>query len=125
MRDVFDLPTLIIGFKEFLPFLIEREKQKRAEGGGGDEDHSKLEKLLQQCLVNLKVGTRQYAKRQLSWIRNRFLNRNLRVLSLDTSDVKGWDERIRAPSVDFVNAFLTAEEEEMETESTSIPCTMR
>lgn len=53
-----------IGFKEFHPYLILPDHDK-------DDDLGK--RLLLDCIERLKVVTKQYARKQLKWIRNRFL----------------------------------------------------
>ena len=51
------------GYREFSTFLNKREAAEAA-----DE-----EKLLREAVDRMKLSTRKYAKRQVSWIRNKLL----------------------------------------------------
>ncbi|ETW01847.1 tRNA dimethylallyltransferase, variant [Aphanomyces invadans] len=86
-----------IGFKEFRPYL-------EARAAGHD-----TATVLEQCIEQLKIGTRQYAKRQLTWIRNRIVPRNIPVYKLDTTDVAQWPTNVTAPAMAIVSAFLKNE----------------
>ncbi|RHY45326.1 hypothetical protein DYB34_008046 [Aphanomyces astaci] len=84
-----------IGFKEFQPYLKAKEE--------GSPDTTTV---LAECIEQLKVGTRQYAKRQITWIRNRIVPRNIPVYKLDTTDVTQWPVNVTTPAMSIVSAFL-------------------
>ncbi|RHZ10848.1 hypothetical protein DYB31_005353 [Aphanomyces astaci] len=84
-----------IGFKEFQPYLKAKEE--------GSPDTTTV---LAECIEQLKVGTRQYAKRQITWIRNRIVPRNIPVYKLDTTDVTQWPVNVTTPAKSIVSAFL-------------------
>ncbi|KAH9079005.1 hypothetical protein Ae201684P_021670 [Aphanomyces euteiches] len=66
-------------------------------------------KVLEECIVNLKTGTRQYAKRQITWIRNRIVPRNIPVYKLDTTNVNAWTTNASTPALAIASAFLKNE----------------
>ncbi|CAL4147934.1 unnamed protein product, partial [Meganyctiphanes norvegica] len=53
-----------IGFKEFHNYLLLSEEERKSELG---------KKLYTEGVADVKLRTRQYARRQIRWIRNRFL----------------------------------------------------
>lgn len=57
-----------IGFKEFHDYLILSEEEKTSEKG---------KELFKKGVELMKIATKQYARRQLKWIRKRFLGREL------------------------------------------------
>jgi tRNA dimethylallyltransferase len=103
-----------IGFKEFIPYLK-----------AFDESHDTLINLfveapettpepegwksLVMCLEELKMVTRRYSKKQMKWVRNRFLGSDMRevplVYSLDTSDISRWQEIVSQPAIETVECF--------------------
>ncbi|KDO26138.1 hypothetical protein SPRG_08499 [Saprolegnia parasitica CBS 223.65] len=89
--------TQAIGFKEFEAYL-----EAKAQGVDGDALHS----VLATCIEELKVGTRQYAKRQVTWIKNRFVPRNVPVYRFDTSVVDAWPSLVAAPAIEIATSFL-------------------
>lgn len=68
-------------------------------------------KSLTICLEDLKAVTRRYSKKQLKWIKNRFLGSEMRevplVYPLDTTDVSRWTEFVSRPAEDTVEEFIT------------------
>jgi len=89
--------TQAIGFKEFQPYF------KAAQAG---LDQEELDTILKACVVDLNAATRQYAKRQLTWIRNRFAPRNIPVYKLDTTDTNVWNEVVLKQALEISKAFL-------------------
>lgn len=63
-----------IGYKEFLPYL---EGQK-----ADNKTTEELENMIKEGIERTKIGTRQYARQQIRWIRNKLL-RGLENESLD------------------------------------------
>ena len=87
-----------IGFKEFLPYIL---------------DGSRPEKLRQEGIERTKIATRQYAKRQDRWIRLRLqravnaadLTQNMFLL--DATDSSRWSDDVDAKAKDITAAFLS------------------
>uniref|UniRef100_A0A182MU75 C2H2-type domain-containing protein n=1 Tax=Anopheles culicifacies TaxID=139723 RepID=A0A182MU75_9DIPT len=106
-----------IGFKEFVKYL---------DQNGTETDHELLEYLtasqeargpkpagldqLEECLEYLKLVTRRYARRQLQWIRNRFLSDTGRevppIYALDTTDINRWKVQVSDNAVAIIDAAL-------------------
>eukprot|EP00938_MAST-03A_sp_MAST-3A-sp1_P005055 g5055.t1 len=101
--------TQAIGFKEFLPWcsLPDEKRTHSCESVISDlylEDFAT--KPLDSCLSRLFVNTRQYAKKQIRWIQNRFACRNIRVTRLDTSVVENWNENVLKPAMEVSKSLL-------------------
>lgn len=62
-----------IGFKEFSPYFLLPEEERKSEKG---------KKLLGQCVEMLKLVTRRYARKQTKWTVNRFLARKDRQVGV-------------------------------------------
>jgi tRNA dimethylallyltransferase len=96
-----------IGFKEFEEYLA----AKRA----GTASDSELERLKQEGIERVKIATRQYAKRQIRWIRVRLWNalKNVRatnrLILLDVTDPACWEEEVAKPAERIVTSFLKGE----------------
>lgn len=91
-----------IGFKEFHNYLVLDPEIK-----GTDEGN----KILTKCISDMKVSTKRYAKKQLSWIRKRFLRSGSRdlppIFKLTTSiDDEKWNEQVRDPALKIVDSLL-------------------
>ena len=87
-----------IGYKEFMPyFAAEAEAAAGAGGEGGGASAgagasaAAAEGVLASCVERLKIHHRQYAKRQVTWIRGRVLGRGVPVYRLDGTDAGAWD----------------------------------
>lgn len=92
----------VIGFKEFLPWLQ----------AGADND-----KLLNQSIIDMKTRTRQYAKRQIKWIKSllaadlakekdvEFVNGG-QLYVLDATDLSKWDEAVNKRGSTITREFL-------------------
>ncbi|KAG8631484.1 hypothetical protein KVT40_000624 [Elsinoe batatas] len=66
-----------IGYKEFLPYLDrlnEVEDGSHTANRASSSESKELDKLLSEAIEATKAGTRQYAKRQIRWIRIKLLN---------------------------------------------------
>ncbi|XP_048256101.1 tRNA dimethylallyltransferase-like [Haliotis rufescens] len=89
-----------IGFKEFHNYLLLPEDER---------DTVKGRQLRDEGLELLKLATRQYAKRQVKWIRNRFLKRPgpgvLPVYGVDSTDVSLWADKVLKPACDILTAI--------------------
>lgn len=90
-----------IGFKEFHEYLILPEEEKHSEKG-------KL--LFEKGVENMKIATRQYARRQIYWIKNRLLRNKGHnyppVYSMDSTDVSHWTEKVHDPAVQIVQDYM-------------------
>ncbi|GMF11722.1 unnamed protein product [Phytophthora lilii] len=94
-----------IGYKEFQPYLDGLEA-----ADGSADDPKALQAVLDACIEQLNVATRQYARRQLSWIRNKFVTKNIPVYQVDSSDVAKWDALVAQPAIEIAQKFLKNEE---------------
>ncbi|KAJ3182211.1 hypothetical protein HDU85_003253 [Gaertneriomyces sp. JEL0708] len=117
-----------IGFKEFHAYLASGAESEAAEG------------LLNESLEVMKRATRQYAKRQVTWIKNKlahkcisaapmFDDKPMRFFLLDATNLNGWAETVKEPAVDIAQKFLAAQYEALpdphtlsETATRMLPC---
>lgn len=97
-----------IGYKEFQPYFDALESQQEPEQQAtlAPDDRPDLQRIFDECVEQLNVATRQYARRQLSWIRNRFVTRNIPVYQVDSSDVTQWGPAVASPVTRIAEAFL-------------------
>ena len=87
-----------IGYKEFLPYIL---------------DAGRPERLRQEGIERTKIATRQYAKRQDRWIRLRLqravnaadLMRNMFLL--DATNSSQWSDKVDAKAQSIVGAFIS------------------
>ncbi|CAK1362265.1 tRNA dimethylallyltransferase, mitochondrial [Cercospora beticola] len=97
-----------IGYKEF------REYARALRTGFADG--RELEKLRLTALEATKASTRQYAKRQIRWIRVKLVNALAEAKAshslylLDGSEVAKFDETVASPAVQITGQFLGAED---------------
>ncbi|KAJ7273388.1 tRNA isopentenyltransferase [Mycena rebaudengoi] len=101
-----------IGYKEFHAYLS-------ASPSLPSQKDNAQEKAFAEALEAMKISTRQYAKRQISWIRNKLLPAIREVNAhehgavvptylLDATDLgEHWDARVRDPAVRIMQDFLT------------------
>lgn len=85
-----------IGFKEFDGYLKETDPKVKAE-------------LWSKAKANMKTATRQYARKQTKWIRQRFLRPDRHcppVYSVDSTDPSVWTEQVYEPAEAVVQAFV-------------------
>lgn len=85
-----------IGFKEFHNYLILSDEEKHSEPA---------QVLFKQGVDQLKLVTRQYSRRQLKWIRSRFLNPNRvcpDVYAVDSTQPELWDQKCLEPAKKIV-----------------------
>lgn len=108
-----------IGFKEFSPYFLLPEEERRQT--------DKCEIVLEQCVEMLKLVTRRYARKQTKWTVNRFLARKDRqvgvffqpspalipitlqvppIYGLDTTDVSEWNDKVSSPAYRIVESFI-------------------
>ncbi|KAI9850760.1 MAG: hypothetical protein M1824_003101 [Vezdaea acicularis] len=95
-----------IGYKEFEPYL---EACKSSPGNAS-------EALLLQSIDRVRASTRQYAKRQVRWIRIKLLNAlasagaKKNIFLLDTTDLEKWSENVAEPAIDITRRFLEGQD---------------
>ncbi|KAJ2916049.1 hypothetical protein MD484_g4398, partial [Candolleomyces efflorescens] len=92
-----------IGYKEFHNFL----------------DNPTSDNVFQESVERMKISTRQYAKKQISWIRNKLMpavreaNAQADTVSLyllDAAEVdKRWEDRVQKPAIDVTEKLLLGE----------------
>ncbi|KAG9892395.1 tRNA isopentenyltransferas-like protein, partial [Aureobasidium melanogenum] len=96
-----------IGYKEFLDYQAALRK--------GDTSSTQLSKLLAQAIEKTKAGTRQYAKRQIRWIRIKLNNAidtagaKNSFFMLDGSDLPNWEQDVSETGLKLVESFLKEE----------------
>ncbi|TVY84173.1 tRNA dimethylallyltransferase [Lachnellula suecica] len=96
-----------IGWKEFEPYLAALKT-----GAASPEE---LEKLHDLSVEQTKSNTRQYAKRQVRWIRIKLAsalseeNALDKLYLLDSSDVTQFDAAVSAPAIDITASFLNGD----------------
>lgn len=107
-----------IGFKEFIPYLEAFDKShdiliNRFVESPETTVEPDAWKPLVACLEELKLVTRRYSKKQLKWIRNRFLGSEFRevplVYPLDSSDVNLWTKLVSKPAEETVANYINDE----------------
>lgn len=93
-----------IGWKEFEPYL-----KASATGIASEEE---LEKLYELSIEQTKAATRQYAKRQVRWIRLNLMtalsdeNALDKLFLLDGTDISQWTEAVSNPAINVTTRFL-------------------
>ncbi|KAJ8295762.1 tRNA dimethylallyltransferase [Rhodotorula toruloides] len=96
------------GYKEFDPFL---SLQHRDPSRTLDND-PELRRLFDQGVEEMKASTRQYAKRQVQWIKNKLLpvvresGGEVTVVLLDATDLSRWKDDVRDPAIELLTSFL-------------------
>ena len=93
-----------IGFKEFHDYLLLSTEEKCDAKGQKCFDLGKAQMML---------ATRQYARRQTKWIRQRFLRSDRQcppVYALDSTDPKLWHSQVYQPAVDLLEAWIAQED---------------
>lgn len=103
-----------IGFRDFGPYL---RHLKTITADAQDSKDEVVEQLKQTGLTNMKLSTRQYAKRQITWIRNKLLAEcratqaksiQAHTYVLDATDPSMWDKHVREKGVEIAQMFLEA-----------------
>ncbi|XP_055390102.1 tRNA dimethylallyltransferase isoform X2 [Condylostylus longicornis] len=111
-----------IGFKEFIPYLKQFDSNHDEIIGKylkennfqikEDCDQNKPEgmTILLNCLEELKLVTQRYSKKQIKWIKNRFLASKDRqvppIYKLDTSDVNQWENEVQKKAIHVIETFI-------------------
>lgn len=106
-----------IGFKEFLPYLTKYDEKEDAilESYFGrlvDREPPASLATLNACLDDLKLVTRRYSKKQIKWVKNRFLkaaqkNRTIPpIYKLDTTHPERWTTLVSDPAINVIENYL-------------------
>ncbi|KAJ1854241.1 tRNA dimethylallyltransferase, mitochondrial [Coemansia sp. RSA 1822] len=97
-----------IGFREFQPYF------HACHTNAPDVDAHKAAGI-----VDMKTSTRRYAKRQISWLRNKLVpecqttldkTRHARVFVLDATDLTQWNSSVRDAGLRLTRMFLAGDE---------------
>ena len=104
-----------IGFKEFHEFLVNHEGNKKFdESNASKEDKA----LLSACVENMKMVTRRYAKKQMTWVKNRFLARPCTsapdVYGLDATDLENWENNVLNSALDILDKLMKGQKPAIE-----------
>ena len=93
-----------IGYKEFEPYL---------QGITQNLQESQLMALMKACAERTVISTRQYAKRQVRWIRTKLLpamqdaKLQSRLFMLDGSNIEAWTADVETKACTLVGDFLS------------------
>jgi len=97
-----------IGFKEFHNYLCLDDVEREGEKG---------KKLFDEGVERMKISTRQYSRKQMKWVKRRFLL-NTRstppVYRVDSTDPSLWQEKVFQPAEIIVRDFIEGRTPEME-----------
>ena len=98
-----------IGFKEFHDYLILDTESQQSEAGKA---------LFEKGKAQMMLHTRQYARKQTKWIRQRFLRGDDRecpsVYGFDSSDPSKWESGVLRPATAVVEAYLAQDFDRLE-----------
>jgi len=105
-----------IGFKEFHDYLLLDAKEQESPLG---------QKLFKQGKEQMMLATRQYARRQAKWIRQRFLRNGVDrqcppVYGVSSDQPSNWEESVRQPAFEIVEAYMNGTQV---LEHQPLPCT--
>ncbi|CAD6887904.1 unnamed protein product [Tilletia caries] len=109
-----------IGFKEFDTFLnyMDSQPSSSCSTAPARELDDEAQRLFDSAVESMQRGTRQYAKRQASWIRNQLLPEvrkareqmssedDVEVYLLDATDLEKWGEKVSSVAQDILERFL-------------------
>lgn len=116
-----------IGFKEFIPYLEKYQDERfdeqitefiKARGGisGIQNSISVADKpeglpLLEECLEELRLRTKQYSKKQVRWLNNRFIANKGRLIPpltvLDSTNAEiNWHEDVYLKAENVVESYM-------------------
>lgn len=95
-----------IGYKEFQPYLDAVRSGVRSE--------IELAALLAEAMEKTKIATRQYAKRQVRWIRHKLIgglsavNASQSLYLLDGTEIQDFHSSVIVPALQLTQPFLSA-----------------
>ncbi|CCF55848.1 hypothetical protein KAFR_0A04130 [Kazachstania africana CBS 2517] len=83
----------VIGFKEFLPWLLEDKSSKTIK--------------FEDCVERMKIRTRQYAKKQIKWIQKMLIpDINGDIYVLNATDLNRWKELVLERATKIAESFM-------------------
>jgi tRNA dimethylallyltransferase len=97
-----------IGYKEFLEY-----QSALSEGSTSDAELARLKKV---ATEKMQAATRQFANRQIRWIRIKLLNalagagRKDNAFLFDGTDLNHWEDRVIKPATEITENFLAGQE---------------
>jgi tRNA dimethylallyltransferase len=97
-----------IGWKEFEPYLKALDSEMTSQ--------TKFGRLCSSSIERVQIATRQYAKRQVRWIRLKLIHALSehdaldRLYLVDGSDLSRWSENVSDPAIDISGQFLGGNE---------------
>ena len=98
-----------IGLRDFHEFLVKQEGKMFDESKASDRDKA----LLSLCVESMKSTTRRYAKKQMTWVKNRFLARPQSsapdVYGLDVTDLENWESNVLKNALDVLDKLTKGE----------------
>ncbi|SPO20748.1 related to tRNA isopentenylpyrophosphate transferase [Ustilago trichophora] len=105
-----------IGYRQFAEYLDRLEILSTINGITTKQQQQWFDKATE----DTKTATRQYAKSQLKWVRNKLipevrrlqaasLSSDVELYLLDTSNVEQWEEKVVEPALRVVSTFLNKE----------------
>lgn len=104
-----------IGFKEFHEFLVNHKGNKKFDQSNASKEDKAL---LSACVENMKMVTRRYAKKQTTWVKNRFLARPCTsapdVYGLDATDLENWENNVLNSALDILDKLMKGEKPAIE-----------
>ena len=98
-----------IGYKEFLPYLSATQSKDQ------DLESPEFKQIRLKCIEATQAHTRQYAKRQVRWIRLKLLHElrqqgvEKRLFLLDGTDLERWQENVERTALDLASKFMAGE----------------
>lgn len=108
--------SIAIGYKEFVPYLRQQQQQQHLQQQQQQElshtDTATLQKILDHAIDRTKIATRQYAKHQVQWIRNKMLkgahaaDPDWHLYLLDATDLSEWHAQVSRKAGDVASRFL-------------------
>lgn len=117
----------VIGFKEFLPYLMAtggvEELEKVVHMPEGSAKHDKIESLINDdaafkaCCDEMKLKTRRYARKQVKWIKKllgpqlaeeaqRGLVKYGEMFVLDATDLNHWETNVNSRGCEIAKEFI-------------------
>ena len=103
-----------IGFKEFNSYLklCQNKTETEIELMNQTGMSKAYENALHEGTDALRIQTRRYAKRQLKWIKNRFIKRGIPVYMFDTTTYKTtWNDVVSTPALQIAKSLINSNEE--------------
>lgn len=89
-----------IGFKEFHPYLMMSEEERKTDEGKG---------AFEMGVELMKLATRQYSRKQAKWVKSRFLLTERDpppVYRVNSTYPEQWEENVFSPAEEILTAFL-------------------